>query len=162
MQRIAVIGITLALIIGLVIWWFSPVQTLKRRTASLLQTLTLKSDSTKAARQMGAYSLNALLADEVVLEATTITEVNGTFDRSEMESLYSWLCGHATQTRFDLEQFQSIAIRGDQADVVFSLKALVVLPASRPVDGHFLVTYQWKLGDKGWQLTRASWTEAKP
>lgn len=162
MQRIAVIGITLALISGLVIWWFSPVQTLKRRTASLLQTLTLKSGSTKAARQMGAYSLNALLADEVVLEATTITEVNGTFDRSEMESLYSWLCGHTTQTRFDLEQFQSIAIRGDQADVVFSLKALVELPSSRPVDGHFLVTYQWKHGDKGWQLTRASWAEAKP
>ncbi len=162
MKRIAVVGITLALISGLVVWWFSPVQTLKRRTVSLLQTLTLKSGSAKTSRQMGAYTLNALLADEVVLESTTLTEVNGTFDRSEMESSYSWLCGQAIQTRFDLEKFQSIAIRGDQADVVFSLKALVELPSSRPVDGRFLVTYQWKHGDKDWQLTRASWAEAKP
>jgi hypothetical protein len=161
MKRIAVIGIILALISSLVVWWFSPVQILKRRTESLLQTLTLKSGSAKTSRQMGAYSLNALLADEVVLESTTITEANGTFDRSEMESSYLWLCEQATQTRFDLEKFQSIAIRGDQADVVFLLQALVELPSSRPVDGRFLVTYQWKYGDKGWQLTRASWAEAR-
>lgn len=162
MKRIAVIGIVLALMGGLVVWWFSPVQTLKRRTGSLLHTLTLKPGSAKTSRQMGAYAFDALLADEVVLESTALAEANGTLDRVEMASAYAWLCEQATQTRFDLEKFHSIEVDGDRAVVVFALKALVELPASRPVDGRFVVTYQWQRGAKGWQLMRASWVEAGP
>ncbi|MBC8127363.1 MAG: hypothetical protein H8M99_09515 [Gloeobacteraceae cyanobacterium ES-bin-144] len=162
MKRIALIATILILIGGLLVWWFTPEQILKRRTESLLDTLTLKSSSSKTSRQVGAYSLDGLLADEVVLESTTITEANGTFDRSEIQSAFSALCEHANQTQFELQKFQSITIRGDEADVVFSLKALVELPSSRPVDGRFNVTYHWKHGNKGWQLTRANWVEAKP
>ena len=54
---------------------------------------------------MGVYSLNALLASEVELENPTIEEANGTFERSEMESAFSWLCEQAKQTRFELEKF---------------------------------------------------------
>jgi hypothetical protein len=41
------------------------------------------------------------------------------------------------------------------------LDALVELPSSRPVDGRYEVTFRWQRENDVWQLTRASWLEAK-
>lgn len=162
MKRFGLPVFILALLGAFAFWWFSPVQVLKRRTQTLLETLTLESGSGKAARQMGAYSLNALLASEVELDTPTLQEANGTFERSEMESAFSWLCEQARQTRFELEEFRSVKIDGARADVAFILDALVELPTERPADGRYEVTFRWQLDDDGWHLSRASWVEAKP
>jgi hypothetical protein len=162
MKRFGLPVFILALLGALAFWWFSPVQILKRRTETLLRTLTLESGSSKAARQMGVYSLNALLAPEVELETPTIPEANGTFERSEMESSFSWLCEQARETRFELVKFHSVRIDGDRADVAFSLEALVQLPSHRPADGRYEVTFRWLLDDNGWHLSKAKWLEAKP
>ena len=110
---------------------------------------------------MGVYSLNALLTPEVELETPTIPEANGTFERAEMESSYSWLCEQAKQTRFELVKFHSVKIDGDRADVAFSLDALVELPSIRPADGRYEVTFRWLRGDNGWLLSKAKWVEGK-
>lgn len=162
MKRYGLLVLTLALLGAFAGWWFSPVQVLKRRTQTLLDTLTLESGSGKAARQMGVYSLNALLAPEVELDTPTIREANGTFDRPELESAFSWLCEQAKETRFELEKFGSVKVNGDQAELGFLLKAQVVLPSYRPADGRYDVTFHWLREDNTWRLTRAKWMQAKP
>jgi len=161
MKRIGLPVIIIALLGAFVFWWFSPIQVLKRRSTSLLETLTLKDDSSKASRQMGVYSLNALLSSEVELSSTSIREANGTFERSELESAFSWLCEQAKETRFELQKIRSVKIDGDTATVELSLNAAVVLPSYRPADGGYDATLTWENEENQWRLAKAVWSEAK-
>lgn len=162
MKRLAPLIVIIALLAAIGFWWFSPIQVLKRRTENLLNTLTLKSGTGKAMRQMGVYSLSAMLAEEVELKSSSITEANGVLPRSEMESAYSWLCEQATQTHFELVKFKSLKSDGHTGDVTFLVKALVELPLRRPADGIYQVSFHWQHGDGGWLLERAEWQEEKP
>ena len=157
MKRLAPTVFVVALLGALAFWWFSPVQVVKRRTATLLEVLTLEPGSGRSGRQLGAYSLNALLAREIELKSGSISEANGTFDRSELESAYSWLCGQAEQSGFTLERFHSVVVEGDQATVECSITALVELPNDRPADGTYEVTFRWIREEDAWRLAGATW-----
>ncbi len=161
MKRAAFPLIILVLLGAFAFWWYSPVQVVKRRSGKLLDTLSLDAGGGKGRCQLATYSLNSLLASEVVLETPSISEANGTFERSEMESAFTWLCQQAKQSRFELEKFHSVKVAGDHADVVLSLNALVELPRYRPADGRYEVTFQWQREKDGWRLTRAEWLEAE-
>ncbi len=157
MKRFAIAAAILAILAAFGFWWFSPTQVIKRRTKSLLSTLTIESGSGKITRQMGTYSLGKLLAPRVQLETPTIDEANGTFDRAEMESAFSWLCNQARQTHFKLTRLQSIEVTGENAQVTLTLNGLVELPTYRPADGNYFVTFDWEKTADGWQLTHATW-----
>ena len=160
MKRIA-LPLALVCLLGiLAAWWFSDTQVLKRRTQSLLTTLTMDAGTGKASRHLGAYSLNAILAPTVELATPTISEANGTFERTELESAYSWLCDQAKQTRFEVLDFRSIKITGTQATSNVTLTGLVELPTYRPADGTYDVVFDWQKGENGWRLTRARWDKA--
>lgn len=158
MKRIGLPIVVLALLGAFLFWWFSPSQVLKRRTDSLLQTLTLEAGSGKATRQAGVYSLNALLASEVELETAVPAEANGTFERSELESAFSWLCEQAKETRFERVGIRNIRIDGDSAVVECVLEATVELPSHRPVDGRHLAALHWIREDNVWRLSKAVWS----
>lgn len=157
MKRLALTILPLALLAAFAYWWFLPAQVLKRRTQRILHTLTLKAGATRTSRQLGIYSLNALLSSAVQLDTPTLPDANGTFDRSEVESAFSWLCDQAIQSHFELAEFHAVTIDGDQADVAFAIDALVELPSSRPVEGRYEVTFRWQLENDAWYLTRANW-----
>lgn len=161
MKRLVIPLAIVGLLAVFALWWFSPTQVLKRRTASLLTTLTLDGGSGKVGRQMRVYSLNGLLASGVELDNPAIKEANGTFERAELESAFSWLCEQAKQTRFKAGKFHSINVSGDKAQVTLTLSGLVELPTYRPADGEFDATFDWQKEEDGWRLTRASWREAK-
>ena len=132
MKRIWIYVALAVLAAGFALWWFSPVQVLKRRTVSLLETLTLDAGSSRNGRQLAGYSLNGLLASEVELETPTIEQASGTFTREELESTFSWLCGQAKQTRFGLEDFESVTVSGDTGEVA-RIAAEAVHLRERPV-----------------------------
>lgn len=159
MKRLVISIIVIAILGGFGAWWFSDTQVLKRRTQSLLTTLTLDSGTGKVGRQMGAYSLNALLASEVALDTPTIKEANGTFQRDELESIFSWLCNQAKETRFELLDLRSVTVNGDKATVNLTLSGLVVLPNYRPADGKYEVTFDWQKDKDGWRLNHARWEQ---
>lgn len=159
MKRLVISAVILAALAGPGIWWFSDTQVLKRRTGSLLATLTLDSGTGRAGRQMAAYSLNALLASQVELENPEIEEANGSFERAELEAAFSWLCNQARQTRFEAGKFHSVSFSGDVAKVQLSLTGLVELPAYRPADGTYEVTFHWQKEEDGWRLSRAVWNQ---
>jgi hypothetical protein len=141
-------------------WWFSPRQVLKRRTTTLLETLTMQAGEGRAGRALGSYSLNALLAPEMELITPTISEANGTFDRSDLESAFSWLARNARQTRFKPDRFVSITAGSGNGVVTLTVEALVELQDHRPVDGHFEATLRWQIDDrKKWRLHSATWNQ---
>jgi len=157
MKRLAIVAIIAAALFAFSLWWFSPSEVVKRRTYKLLDILTFDAGGGRGARQMGVYSLNAILAPEVKLTAKSIAEANGTFERPEMESAYSWLGEQAKQTYFNLEKITSLKIKGDEAIVRFTLEALVELPTYRPADGRFQVEFRWQKLEDGWRLNEAEW-----
>lgn len=161
MKKFVISALIIAVIGGIAVWWFSPTQVVKRRTLTLFRTLTLEAGSGNAERQMGTYSLNALLASQIELENPTIKEASGSFERSEMESAFSWLCGTAKQTRFELDHFQSVVVEGDHAKVNVTLKGLVELPNYKPADGKYDALFDWVKEKDGWRLSGATWKEAK-
>jgi hypothetical protein len=161
MKRLAIPATALLVLAAFLFWWFSPTQVLKRRTLSLLETLTMDAGTGKSTRQLGAYSLNALLAREVELSTPTIDQANGTFERSELESAFSWLCQQAKHTSFELDEFRTVNISGERGEVVFSLDALVELPTYRPVDGRFAVTFRWQREEETWRLASAEWLDER-
>lgn len=161
MRKLGLTLVVFALLGSFAYWWLLPVQVLKRRTEKILHALTLASDSGRANRQTGVYALNAVLSSTVQLDAPTLSEANGTFDRSEVESAFSWLCQKALQTHFVVEKFHSVTIDGDQADVTFAIDALVELPTSRPIDGRYEVTFRWQFEHEAWHLTRANWVDRR-
>ncbi len=157
MKRFASFAITTGTLATLGIWWLSPEQVIKRRCKTLLSTLTLDADTGIPGRQMKTYQLSSLLASEVTLENPTIREAQGTFDRPDLESAFSWLCNQAKQTHFKLENFHQIIVTGDKATVELTLTGLVELPTYRPADGSYDATFEWVRDDDAWQLSRASW-----
>jgi len=144
-----------------VMWWFSTSQVLKRRTSSLLETMTLEADSGMAGRQMKTYSLNRLLAESVKLENPEIEAASGTFERSDIEAGFSWLTNQAKETRFDVEDFESIEVEGETAKVVLTLTGLVDLKSYRPVDGKYDVVLDWRKEGDGWRLTGSTWNPSR-
>lgn len=161
MRRWVTTGAALAAFIGLGMWWFSPVQVVKRRTASFLSTITLDVGAGRTSRQLATYSLNRMLASEVELDTPTIREANGSFERSELESGFSWLANQAKQTRFEIQEIRSVRVEGALATVDLSLKGLVELPHYRPADGIYDVTFEWIKAEDAWRLARVKWYQAQ-
>lgn len=162
MKRLVPIVIIIALLAGFAFWWNSPTQIVKRRTQTLLQTLTMERTDSKVTRQTGVYQLDALLAEDVELDTPTIPEANGTFPRTEMISAFASLCESVRQMHCKLEQIRSLEIAGDYADITVIIEALVDLSSYHPVDGRFDVTFHWQRDkDRNWRLARASCTEVK-
>jgi len=159
MKRVIIASVVILAAIGITIWWLSPERVLVRRTNNLLETLSFSEGTGKAARNLKTYPLNRLLAERVRLETPTIAEANGEFDRSELESGFGWLCNRARQTNFKSTEVRSVTITGDSATVEMELEGLVELPAYRPVDGTYKVTFDWRREDDGWRLVRARWQE---
>ncbi len=159
MKKFLPVLFVILVVVAFSLWWFSPAQVIQRRTHNLLRTMTLEAGSGKAARQMGGHTLNALLAAEVELRSEALPQANGVFDRSELQSAYSWLCEQAEESRFEVRRIDSVSIDGDHGTVRCMLNALVVLPNSRPVDGNYEVILHWTLEDDSWRLARATWGE---
>lgn len=160
MKKLLITGILLAAVIGFLSWWYSPKQVVKRRTDSLLRTLTLNQDQSVAAKQMGVYSINALLAPEVEFASGEIEQANGTFARSDVESTYGWLCEHAKEMTFTRKKTESITINGDTGRITFVVDAKVVVMDSEIASGLYRTTFEWVQND-AWQLRSAKWSKVE-
>jgi hypothetical protein len=161
MKRAAILALAVAVIAGFVIWWFSPTQVVKRRTMGLLDTVSMEAGSGRVTRQMGNYSVNRYLSQRVELDIPSVPEANGSFDRATLETGFSSLANLARQTSFQMSELRSIDVEGDLARVSLMVDALVEMPSYRPVDGLYLVNFQWRREEDGWRLVSASWVEQR-
>ncbi|MFM2197713.1 MAG: hypothetical protein RLZZ505_1145 [Verrucomicrobiota bacterium] len=157
MKKLWITLIAAALLIPLGMWWFSPEQVVMRRTKHLMEVLSLSEGSGGPLRQAKVFSMNALLAPDVELVIPDVADANGSFDKVELESAFSWICENAKDSRFDVTAFRDITITGDTATVRFLAEGHIEVGSVRPADGTFEVTIVWKKGGDGWRFNKVVW-----
>lgn len=157
MKKLIAIVVLLAVLIPVGMWWSSPEQAVMRRTKHLMDVLTLSEGSGGPLRQAKVFSMNAMLAPEVELSVPDIADANGTFDKQEMESAFSWICQNAKRSQFRITEFREVVISGEDAKVRVFAEGYLDLGGIRPADGDFDVTIHWVKGGDGWRFGKVSW-----
>ncbi|HEY8991239.1 MAG TPA: hypothetical protein VIM46_04640 [Luteolibacter sp.] len=157
MRRLALLAAVLATSAGILAWWFSPGQVVKRRTRHVLDLLTLDAGTPATNRMLGTFSLGRLLDDPVELDLPSSGEANGSFSRQDLEAGYQWLCRNVNESRVRVIRFDPVATTNGSAIVHAELDARVELPDRRPFDGPSDAIFEWRKRDDGWRLARVSW-----
>lgn len=161
MKKILVPLVALVAIIAALLWFFSPKQVVKRSTNKLMSTLTMEDTGGKGSRQANLLRLGNLIAGELTLETPTIEEANGVHQKTDVESGFAALTRVASFTKFEVVEYHSITINGEDARVNATIEAVVALPSYRPADGLYEVELDWQKVTDGWRLSRARWQETK-
>ncbi len=138
-------------------WLLSPKQVIMRRTKHLMEVMSISEGTGAAIRQAKVFSMNAMLAPQVTITAPEISDANGTFDKAELESGFSWICQNARSSDFRITAFSKIEIEGDKATVDIVADAVMKLPAYSPANGTYLVTIEWVKGGDGWRFEKVTW-----
>jgi hypothetical protein len=157
MKKLILCAAVAVILIPLGMWWFSAEQVVKRRTTHLMEVVSMSEGAGGPLRQAKVYSMNAMLAPEVTLTIPDIADANGSFDKQEMESAFSWICQNAKEAEFRIQEFREVEIDGDKAKVRFVAKGFLELAVGRPADGSFDVTIHWKKGGDGWRYDSVVW-----
>ena len=150
MKKAGFIFAAVLVLIAALFWWFSPTQTLKRKTTSLLELMNLSGGG--EARMLEVNALRGMLAENVVMELSFRTGLDPVVGRDDIVTGYVMLTRRIQKSRFDLHGFESIRINGDAAEVEFSVKGLVELPEIRILDGEYRMEFRWILQDGEWRL----------
>ncbi len=157
MKRLIPFFIVLLAFTGFCVWWFSPTQVVKRRSRDLCQILTLEEGTPATSRNIGAFQLDRLLQPQLQLEIPSLPEANGSFERNEVGSAFSWLCSNAKETRMKFGEIESVTVNGDHAEVRAKVDALLNISIAQPVDGPGDAIFTWKKAEDGWRLEKLSW-----
>ncbi len=157
MKRLIPFFIVLVLFAGFCVWWFSPIQVVKRRSRDLCQILTLEEGTPASSRNIGAFQLDRLLQPQIELEIPALPEANGSFERNQISSAFSWLCSNAKETKIKLGEIESVTVNGDHAEVRAKVDALLNISIAQPLDGPGDAIFTWKKADDGWRLEKISW-----
>lgn len=161
MKRIAIPAVVLA-IVGLAIWWFSPTQVLKRRTAAFIDTANVPSNMSDIGRGARGKNLSDYMADRVRVDSPEdlAEELGREFSRDRAAALYTVVARYCREISITDLIFESVTHDGDHAVVRFSADTIVDLPNRRPVDGIVTVESRWQKTEGDWLLESFEWSES--
>ncbi|MBC7980466.1 MAG: nuclear transport factor 2 family protein [Armatimonadetes bacterium] len=157
MKRYWIIICALLILVPAGVWWFSTEQVIIRRTKHFMEVMTISAGTGGALRQAKVYSLSAMLTPEIEIIAPDIPEAEGTFDKAEIESGFSWICTNTKRSNFEIGEFRNFSSTGDQAVMHFRVKAILELPGSNLLDGWYAVVMEWRKTGDGWRITKVVW-----
>lgn len=144
------------------VWWFSPNQVVKRKTIQLLDIISLAADQGVAPRQLRNMKLEKLLAKQINLEVGSEAEIDGSYSRTDMLSLYAALCNATKTSEFKLARIDALQADTQRAEMQVVIQAKVVLSnKDKPFDGLYPTLIVWQKGEDGWQLTDVRVSEAQ-
>ncbi len=147
----------LLVLIPFSMWWFSEERTIKRRSDHLMDVLTISADTKGIFRQAKVFSINGVIAQQIEIESATIAKANGSFQKDQIESAFSWICRNAKESEFEITEFNKIEIEGNRATVSATVKGFMEINSDRVVDGFSDVTLHWEKIDGAWMLTKMIW-----
>jgi len=151
------IAVGLLILIPLGMWWFSEDHAIKRHSNHLMRVLTIHAGTSAPVRHAKVFSINGVLAPKLEISSPDIQRADGTFDKVEIESAFSWICRNAKESKFGITEFVEIKIDGERATVNAVVEGFMELGGSRPVDGTFDVTLHWVKIDGSWRLEKMVW-----
>lgn len=141
---------------GVLLWWFSDSQVVKRNTRALAESLTVPADANKSARAIKAQNLAALLAPGFTGTLET-DHHTGTVRRDEAITGHHYLTmssesSHATLTDIEITDLNATSAT---ATADFSIMVTSKDGGSRSETGQAVLTWE-KSGDDLWKLASAS------
>ena len=163
MRRPVIVAVAVILAVGFTVWWNSSTQVVKRRTKSLVTTLTIPTTEQGAARKIRAMSLDGFLDDSIQVVAKNIPDLEEPLDRDQINSAFSYFCDRAVSSDFTLKKFQSVDIHGEEASVKALISVRLNLPGGdHGVNGNHEVTLLWQHGKDAWKLKSVEWQKVGP
>ncbi|WP_411826552.1 hypothetical protein [Luteolibacter sp. AS25] len=157
MKRLLILLGVIAVMIVLGIWWFSPERVVKRRAKHLMEVLSMSEGAGGPLRQAKVFSMNGLMENRIKISAPDIDDANGSFDKQEVESAFSWICRNAKSSDFRIVDYDVVEVEGDEARTIISVDGYMELPGYRPADGSFKVTIDWQKAEDGWRFYSVVW-----
>lgn len=151
--------VVIAAAIAFTLWWFADRQVLKRRTAALLDTVSVEAGGSRIARGLQAAGIDGFLAPNVTLEVPS-EEASGTRSRDEIAAGFRYVAEQAEFTRFDLERIEELQVAGEQATVVATIEAEVRVERRARVDGRYRTEFDWRKLDGRWRIARVTMAPA--
>jgi hypothetical protein len=156
-KKLYLVAGLLLLLIPFGMWWSSEERAVKRRSDHLMDVISISADARGVFRQLKAYSLSGVLAEQIDFESSTVEKLNGSYPRGQIESAFSWICQNAKESIFEITEFREVKIEGDRAIVRAKAKGFIEIKGDRPVDGVSDVTLYWIKADGSWVLTKIVW-----
>lgn len=156
MKKLLIVLTCVAVLLPLAIWWYSPEQVIMRRTKHLMEVISMN-EGRGPMRQAKVFSMNAMLAPDVIMETPKIPDANGIFTRQEIESGFSWICQNAKSSSFRITSFKSVEVSDERAKVEATAEGFMELRTTRPADGTFRISIDWVKSDDGWRFEKVLW-----
>lgn len=154
---IIITGALLLLLIPFFLWRSSEEQTIRRRSDHLMDVLTISADTKGIFRQAKVLSINGVIAQQLEIESVTISKINGSFQKDQIESAFSWICRNAKESEFEIIEFNEMKIEGNRAAVRAKVQGFIEIKSDRIVDGLSDVTLHWEKIDGAWYLIKMTW-----
>lgn len=157
MKKLWMLLAVIVILVPVSIWYFAPEKVLQRRAKHLIEVISMSEGTGGALRQAKVFSMNAMLAPEVELVIPDIGDANGTFDKQELESGFSWICQNAKLSDFRIIEYRKIEVNGETGMTHIRVRGFMELPTGRPAEGVFDVVIHWKKGGDGWRFHKIVW-----
>lgn len=137
---------------GLLLWWFSDSQVLKRNTQALAEHLTISANDAKSTRAAKSQDFVALLAADFggTLKTNTYT---GDITRDEAASGHQYFAQSCESSSVTVTDISINSISGTSATIEATYGASIVMKGGRSYSENAQATMIWKKADGGvWKL----------
>lgn len=153
MKRNTTIALSLfTLIAGIILWWFSDTQILKRQTNQLAESLTISSTSKRTGRLLKVQSFQNLLDPEVRC-AVDIAPYECDFQIDELITAFQAVAFSCDSTSARASDVVITFLDDDQATATADLSLILTRKNGTRHDEKCQATLLWKKnGQKEWKL----------
>ena len=139
--------------VGVLLWWFSDTQVIKRQTNTLAETLTILEEDGKSARALKSQKLDGLLADSLIC-SVEVKQYDHEFSKDELTQAHmamTHLCQSASAEAAEI----TISINSDTSATVSAILDLSATEKRGKTHSESCQTdLTWKKNDQGkWRLT---------
>ena len=164
-QKIILILVPLACIIGFLVWWFSTSQVLLRRSADLIDCVRMEKDTGRIKRAFKSENLRDLVASTITV---TYPQMKTTFDhrRSSNEAItlsedraktaLLYLTETAEWITVENEAIEVINVDGDSAEVSVSFDLAAKLKGKPLQSSKLKGTFRFSYDNNRWLVNRAT------
>lgn len=137
--------------IGVLLWWFSDTQVVKRQTKDLAATLTIASTDGKSARGLKSQKLDKLLSDSLVC-TVDIEDYPYEFSRSELTQAHMAMTHYCRNTSAETSNID-ISIDDETASVTADLNLSATENGGKSHSESCQAKLTWQKNDQGqWRL----------
>ena len=153
-KPLIVFAATSVIVVGILVWWFSDSQVIKRQTVELADLFTMSSGDGKTSRASKNQNLGELL-DEKLTCTIDLDEYHGEHGRDSLLEAHLYLGKACESSSVQASGIEIISLTDNSATVEAEFNILVRTTGGSTYSENSPVTLVWLKNDSGkWQLSK--------